>query len=253
MVAITIVKCFRVADVEFGEWTHIGKVKTCFMDVQTTIDEKGYSINERPANKTFGLLMNYNKNIIYLPEDITEVFLHLEAYAAAHCAIEEIYKENFDGLNELKFLNLAGNKISEISSNTFRSLVSLERLSLANNQISSVSGNLLLPAIHTLAQVWLNTNECIDENFTDEAAIGRLLMTLDDNCNGVNRGEVKTIINELMKKVETMVDLKMENLMKQIKSELKSLNKVDNDRKQPSTTATSTPPPQQTTTQASLV
>lgn len=224
MVAVTLVKCIKVGEENFGEWTKVEPIKTCFMDVQTTIDSKGFSINERTANATYGLMMNYNKNIQYLPEDIPDVFPYLMAYAAANCAIEEIYKENFDGLEHLRFLNLAGNKISSISSNTFRSLRSLERLSMTDNQIGSMSSNLLLPAMnsHSLAQVWLATNECIDENFTDEAAIGRLMMTLDDNCNGVNRGEVKTILDDIMKKVELLVDAKVDILLKQIKEESQS-------------------------------
>lgn len=234
--AVTLVKCIKVGEENFGNWTMVEPVKTCFMDVQTTIDSKGFSINERTANATYGLMMNYNKNIQYLPEDITEVFPYLMAYAAAHCAIEEIYKENFDGLTNLRFLNLAGNKISAISSNTFRSLISLERLSMTDNQIGSMSGNLLMPAMesHSLVQVWLKTNECIDENFTDEDGIKRLLMTLDDNCNGVSRGEVKSIMNEMMQKVEVMVDAKVDSMLKQIKGELKelkSMSKVEKSNK----------------------
>lgn len=227
MVAVTLVKCIKVGEENFGEWTKVEPIKTCFMDVQTTIDSKGFSINERTANATFGLMMNYNKNIQYLPEDIPDVFPYLMAYAAANCAIEEIYKENFDGLVHLRFLNLAGNKISAISTNTFRSLFSLERLSMHDNQIGAMSGNLLKPAGQNLAQVWLKTNECIDENFTDEESISRLLMAIDDNCNGVNRGEVKTIADEVMKKVENMIDAKIGNLLKEIKEELKVL-KIDN-------------------------
>lgn len=220
---ITLVKCIKVGEVNFGEWTNIEPIKTCYMDTQTTIDSKGFSINERPANATFGLLMNYNKDIAFLPENSPEVFPYLLAYAAANCAIEEIYKENFDGLEHLRFLNLAGNKISEISSNTFRSLVSLERLSMVNNQIKTMDGN-LFEHTKSLVKVWFKTNQCIDQNLIDEESVAKIVETVDDFCGIVSKRDVKLIMAEVTEQMKTLVEQKTENLLKQIRNELEQLN-----------------------------
>lgn len=202
-------------------------IKTCYMDVQTTIDSKGYSINERLANATYGLYMNYNKDIVYLPESVPDVFPYLLAYSAANCAIEEIYKENFDGLEHVKFLNLAGNKIEEIVSNTFRSLVSLERLAMDNNQIKIMDGTVFAPT-KSLVNVWLRNNQCIDENLVTEEAISKVMEIIDDFCGILYKRDVKNMITEIKKEMENLIQQNSENTLKEIKGELEKLNNKKN-------------------------
>lgn len=71
-----------------------------------------------------------NKNLKYLPINLGEKFPKLLKLAAAWCSIKEISKHNFEGLSELRYLNLYSNQIEKIDKDTFAFIPKVEEINL---------------------------------------------------------------------------------------------------------------------------
>jgi hypothetical protein len=112
-------------------WTEtMGILSTCFMKKETSIDEPGVEITNDRKETISGLNFFGNKNIFYLPENVTASFPNLIAYGASMCNVKTIAKKNFKGLNKLRWLGLHGNQIKKIPSDTYEDLKELEFLKL---------------------------------------------------------------------------------------------------------------------------
>jgi hypothetical protein len=112
-------------------WTEtIGILSTCFMKKKTSIDEPGATIANDRNGSTKGLNFFENKNIFYLPENVTLTFPNLIAYGASMCNVKTIAKKNFKDLIKLRWLGLHGNQIKKIAFDTFEDLKELEFLKL---------------------------------------------------------------------------------------------------------------------------
>lgn len=73
-----------------------------------------------------GFALHNNKNIFFLPVDVSKTFSNLVVLKAWDCSLTTISRENFRGLGKLQFLDLETNQISKITRDTFRDLESLE-------------------------------------------------------------------------------------------------------------------------------
>jgi hypothetical protein len=96
--------------------------------IEDTIHFPNISILSRDESVR-GLQLS-NVEIFYLPINVGESFVNLTGYFANDCAIEEIFRENFKGLESLRYLDLSHNEIDEITAGTFDDLISLEYLVL---------------------------------------------------------------------------------------------------------------------------
>jgi Leucine rich repeat len=106
-------------------------LETCYMEEKTSIPKTGVKFSDTREDSIQGLIFNSNKNIFYLPERTGKKFVSLLFYEAVDCSISSISKVNFDGLKNLKRLNLERNTIQKISSDTFSELARLEILILS--------------------------------------------------------------------------------------------------------------------------
>jgi hypothetical protein len=75
--------------------------------------------------KIEGLRFDENKKIHYLPENVSDVFLSINAYSAGDCSVREISKRNFLGMFNMKVLYLYDNLIEVIPNDTFEDLTEL--------------------------------------------------------------------------------------------------------------------------------
>lgn len=113
-------------------WYSYGTLNVCNMlskRNRISIDEPNVTIGIHDKSIT-GLLFSDNKNVFFLPVQVAKKFPSLIGYEAEACSIKEIFKENFKGLSELKYLGLQKNQIEKILSGTLDDLTSLEKLSL---------------------------------------------------------------------------------------------------------------------------
>lgn len=157
-----------------------------------------------------------NKNIRFIPENAAESFPDLVVFRASNCVIESVSKRNFQKLEILQCLHLAGNKITKIDSNTFEDLRLLEKLDLREkwfliqklyslnsifilgfNRIKYLNGA-AFSRLTKLLNVWLDKNDCIEEDFQDPSQISLLPSTVDEKC-GFNESAETTVDNELQK------------------------------------------------------
>jgi Leucine rich repeat len=127
------IECEKVA---LRAWETFGIVKTCFLQENTIIDQPDVKFGPRDESMK-GLAMWDNKAIFYLPEKIGDMFPNLMGIGASNCALKEITKDNFKGLNKLKLLGLRKNQIKSIASDTFENLIALEKLWLGEKNKSS--------------------------------------------------------------------------------------------------------------------
>lgn len=106
----------------------------CSMMKYTAIKDIGFTILD-PYNETVEhIYMQGNKNIEFLPTLVHLTFPKLEEYGADECAIREISKSNFEKLNLLWKIELAGNQIYAVLSDTFEGLSDLRSINLSKSQ-----------------------------------------------------------------------------------------------------------------------
>lgn len=111
---------------------NVAKVKTCFMDKTTLINQTNVTIAN--VDDSFkGLSFEGNKNIRFLPVQVAEKIPNLLTYNARKCSVEDVSKENFKGLNKLKILHLAHNQIVVVPIDVFSDLSDLKALFLSEN------------------------------------------------------------------------------------------------------------------------
>jgi Leucine rich repeat len=113
-------------------YIYFGKQKTCRMMNSTSIDQTGVTISNAKDDTVAVIRFKRNKKILYLPQNISEVFPNLIGYDAYHSSLITISRENFHGLTKLKAIWLAENKIEKVSSDTFADLSALEWIWLGN-------------------------------------------------------------------------------------------------------------------------
>lgn len=105
------------------------RLETCFIEHQK-ISAIGFLISTPPDQNITGLWFDDNKNLSYLPENISSTFPNVASLSAERCSLKAVGKENFNGLKKMKFLWLSSNSIEQIPSDTFKDLVELERIYL---------------------------------------------------------------------------------------------------------------------------
>ena len=113
------------------------EVRTCLVKLQI-IDGPGYTFNEDPENENvWKMILNDNKNLEYLPENIGEMFPNLLELQVANASVKEITPENLKNLPRLRDLDLSGNDIIDIKPKTFDELPELDTLNLSKNKLKA--------------------------------------------------------------------------------------------------------------------
>lgn len=178
------ITCSRVLNSTWGSSDEMDERRDCELDEGIRIDTRDFRFIERDDSVT-GLVLSFNRNIFYLPTNVSESFENLQAYVAVRCSIEDVFVENFDGLSSLIILDLKGNKILSIDDFVFSSLVNLRVLQLSMNKIKFMNGEVVVP-LKTLHQLHLDENICMDRNFMDESW-DEVALQIDENCGFVRR------------------------------------------------------------------
>jgi Leucine-rich repeat (LRR) protein len=122
------ISCEKVTDFAWGG--SVGTVPQCWVE-QAVIDTSGFIFSTAYNESIGGLYFGGNKNVNFLPNFVAEKFPNLLLYGADYCAIKEVMKQNFKGLNKLKKLYLNNNQIEKVVRGTFEDLVDLEALWLS--------------------------------------------------------------------------------------------------------------------------
>lgn len=108
----------------------LSKSESCMMNGSTIINATNFIIADPRDDDIRGIFFDLNKKIEYLPYKIYMQLPILIKYSANNCSIKQISMENFEKLNRLEQIRLAGNLIQKISGNTFKGLKRLKHVDL---------------------------------------------------------------------------------------------------------------------------
>lgn len=96
----------------------------------TAINSTDFRITSERDEDVQRFYASFNDKLEYLPANLGETFPNLTELHANVCAIKEISKENFEGLNQLRELHLNFNQIESIDNDTFEFIPAVERINL---------------------------------------------------------------------------------------------------------------------------
>lgn len=113
-------------------------IKQCFMDYVSSVDRDDFVIPGHKDESIKAVYMKNNSNIEFLPVQIYRKFPNLLQYSMINCELSEIFKKNFEHLNQLQLLDLSDNRIEIIRSDTFEGLSRLENIFLSKLKFITV-------------------------------------------------------------------------------------------------------------------
>jgi hypothetical protein len=190
-----LVKCERFSVPDHVWITQL--FNACFMDSETTIDSKGFTISNTNEKKILGLQFTENKKNHFLPENVNEVLPDLEKYDTDVCSIKEINYKKFKGLAKLTGLSLTKNQIEIIENAAFKDLTLLRKLYLrkknsktfflirnnffvfisGSNKIIKINGK-AFARLNMLSTVDLKTNVCVNKYIKQDFKGSTLIVDL---------------------------------------------------------------------------
>lgn len=179
-----------------------GVKRTCFMNKRTAISHYDTTIASAKDDCIEGLFFSKNKKINYLPLSVYKIFPNLVVYDAGECSVKAVSKKHLKGLAKLEKIWISSNLLQTLTGDVFDDLVSLKWLHLSektnifvicrnlclilliltdNNNIKYISPETFLH-LTQLEEVWLDSNQCVDENFFDEYSLSTMSKVITDNC-----------------------------------------------------------------------
>lgn len=108
----------------------------CVMKDATTITRDDTAIATLQDLEIVVLYFGFNHEIYFLPVSVNETFPNLKNLEARYCSLRFISKKNFEGLFKLEYLDLEENFIEKIESDTFDGLDNLKYVNLGRLMIS---------------------------------------------------------------------------------------------------------------------
>lgn len=132
---------------------------SCQIDSDVTFESERFKIKpSEEVSKVKRFYINGNKNVKYLPENMSEIFPGLEEVFVVNSGLLGVNKKTLNSLGSLKAINLSGNKIKHVEPDAFENLKSLEDLNLSDNNMEFIE-EVLLHGPKNLKTVKLSTNK----------------------------------------------------------------------------------------------
>lgn len=123
----------EAAEISCEKFNRIGTLKVCcILNVTSAINLSNVTIAGLENSKVDAILLDYNKNVHFLPVSIYKKFPNLETYLAKNASIKEISVLNFDRLSSLQHLDLRANQIEFVPNYCFEGLAKLRDIFLGN-------------------------------------------------------------------------------------------------------------------------
>lgn len=133
--------------------------KCCFLKETTQITTANDSFTGARDHSVQEINFAYNKKIFFLPIRVSDKFPELRAYDAHQCSLTTISKQNFEKMENLKYLSLEGNQITTIFSETFEDLVKLNYLSIRKSAVHQCNQGLQNQCWHAPAKMAADTGK----------------------------------------------------------------------------------------------
>ena len=114
------------------------KLFTVFIDNRTKILHDNTELSVPKSDCVKGLVFEKNKNIKFLPVNVSKAYPYLNAYFATEINILHLQYKHLNNLDELQSLYLLRSAISTISKDAFKDLTNLKQLILYGNILKVV-------------------------------------------------------------------------------------------------------------------
>lgn len=139
------------------EWYDFNQsLLTCNVKYQAIRDNNfAVQLSRNEEVKAFKIIEN--TYVEFIPETVVKTFPKLLAYEIWKCSVKFVGENHFQGLNELKLLNLARNKIRNVDNFAFKGLEKLEILDLSCNEIEFLPQN-VFETVGKMEALYLSTN-----------------------------------------------------------------------------------------------
>lgn len=116
-----------------------------------------------------------NKDVIWLeigkqplgfvPKNLPKMFPNMRYLTLRDCGIEEISREDFEGLEALEYVDLTENKLISLPDDLFLDMKKLRLIFFNDNKIERMSSKLLQPIRGNLEMAYFSSNARINECF----------------------------------------------------------------------------------------
>lgn len=186
-------------------------LRTCNI-VNQTVDSQQVNISSLQDSTAKGLNIRDEKDVIYLPANVAELYPNLVAVSIFNCSLKSTNKQICNKLLELRYLNFGRNKIKMVESEAFAKLTKLEYLALGWNQIELISEQ-AFKSLTNLKKLYLHDNRIQWLN-------SKLLLPLKsvENVN-FDRNEIKILNWELLSGLTNLKNISFDsNEIEEIKS-----------------------------------
>lgn len=123
--------------------------KCCFLNGATVISEDSVTIADLENSGVQAVLFSFNQKIEYFPVNVYKKFPNLEVFLARRNTVKKISASNFQGLSNLKFLDLQENQIEIIPDDCFQGLIKVQKINLRNESLHFSLNGFILNFSHT--------------------------------------------------------------------------------------------------------
>lgn len=96
-----------------------------------------FSVFEIESDEFSGKILS-NQKLLILPPSLGVIVKNISELSATNVGMIAINRNAFEGMSQLKVLNLSQNEITEIESGSFTSLAELRKLDLSHNRIQVI-------------------------------------------------------------------------------------------------------------------
>ncbi|CAO1295005.1 unnamed protein product [Diamesa tonsa] len=165
-----------------------------------------------------------SSNTKYIPEGLGSLF-SLTAFLVEISELIEIKAENFQGMQNLEYLSLGGNKLTSVPSDAFSTLRKLKQIYLGPNRIKYI-GSGLFDQLAVLKYVYLHGNICVNKYYNGTNEITKLKEDIITNYTLLNEKDVK--FNDFIGMKQNQEDLKkmMEQLLNESQENQMECNEI---------------------------
>lgn len=159
----------------------------------------GHTGNHKYGKEDVDVKMVHFRNIVvtYIPENIGSLF-NLKGLILRDCNLIQLKTQDFIVMEQLEYMDLAGNKLSVLPAYVFTPLVQMNTIDLSYNQIEALPNSLFSNNLE-IKRVYLIENKIkfIGSNVFDELSSFELLNLMGNVCVSKNYGNMNDLNTDM--------------------------------------------------------
>lgn len=159
-----------------------------FLSDRTITNIKGTHL-EGKSNDDVEAVLAERQSCQYLPINLGEHFNNLIILKVMKSKVLHLTKDDLDGLNKLRQLDLSYNPITRLHNDFFKGHATIERFSFYDCSLNYIEKG-ALDSLTNLKEAHFQHNECIDYRGDDESLLPKMKKVIKKHCEGPTQKEV---------------------------------------------------------------